>query len=139
MKDSSRRIWAVSTALVVVALAVFSLSGLALANRVEFGNFNAWSPPERFDFCGARFYRADAGPEVGMLGDGAIVTEAQALGISSSAELEPHDGGVGMFHQWSVYVPDGFKCAENARVSQLDSWIFIQLGPDRYLSLTDAD
>ena len=131
MRTWQKRSWAASAAAVVLAM-----PGLAVANRVEYGALNPWSAPVRFDYCGARFYRYAAGPHVAMSGDGAVVTKAQALSIASTSALVAH-GTTGMFGEWKVFVPTGFACPQNTQ-DVLGSWMFVSLGPDRYLELTDA-
>ena len=69
---------------------VIAVPGVSPANRYMYGVFDPWSPPERFDFCGAHFCRTQGGPQ------------------------DPQAG-------------------------QLDSLLFLEIGPDRYLELTDAD
>lgn len=132
MKVGTRR-----AAASVVAVAVIVPLGVGAANRIVYGGVDPWSPPERLTFCGAKFYRHDDGPNVGMLGDGAVVTREQALGIAGAESLVAH-GSTGMFGQWNVFVPSGFECPQNPQESH-NSWMFISLGPDRYLDLTDAD
>lgn len=132
METWKKRAWAASAAVVVLAM-----SGLALANRVEYGALNPWSAPVRLDYCGAHFYRYAAGPHVAMFGDGAVVTKAQALTVASTATLVAH-GSTGMFDEWNVFVPTGFECPQNTQ-DVLSSWMFVRLGPDRYLELTDAE
>lgn len=73
---------------------------------------------------------------MGMFGDGAVVTKAQALSVASTTVLVAR-GSTGMLGQWSVFVPAGFACPQDSQ-DVLDSWIFASLGPDRYLELTNA-
>ena len=128
--------WSKCVSVVAAAVVVLAVPGVAVANRVEYGALNPWSAPERLDYCGAHFYRYAEGPRVGMFGDGAVVTKAQALSVASTTALVAH-GSTGMFGQWSVFVPAGFACPQNSQ-DVLDSWMFVSLGPDRYLELTDA-
>jgi hypothetical protein len=125
--------WAALTAVLILGV-----GGTSLANRYLYGHANPWSAPERLDYCNARFYRYDAGPHTAMLGDGAVLTKAQALSISGSTTLIAH-GGTGLFGQWQVFLPGNLKCPQDPVNDQLAGFMFISLGPDRYLELTDAD
>lgn len=131
------RSWTKRASASVAAVAVIVPLGVGAANRIEYGGVDPWSPPERLTVCGAKFYRHDDGPHVSMLGDGAVVTREQALGIADAKTLVAH-GTTGMFGQWNVFVPSGLECPQDPQESH-DSWMFISLGPDRYLDLTDAD
>jgi hypothetical protein len=75
--------------------------------------------------------------DVGTLGDGAVVTEAQALSISSITTLVAH-GTIGMPGSWKVFVPGGFQCPQDPQAEQLSSFMFVELGSCRDLE-TDAD
>ncbi len=132
MKVRSKQVWVGLAGLVLLA------AGITVGmNRFEYGGFDPWSAPEHFEDCGAQFSRHDDGPKVGMDGDGAIVTEAQALSISGSAALVPH-GSTGLFGRWRMYVPGGFECPQDTSDERF-GWIFVSLGPDRYLDLTDME
>lgn len=129
----ARRLWPGAA-----AGAVLILIGAPALNRYEYGSYNLWSAPERLQYCGARFYRFDAGPRVATYGDGAVVTKAEALDISRSTTLVAH-GSTGAFGQWPVFLPDRLACPQDPVNDQLAGYLFIALGPDRYLELTDAD
>jgi hypothetical protein len=161
MREWSKRRRAAAAALAVVVIAVL---GVAAANRVVYGGFNPWSAPERLEWCGAHFYRTGGeedsetaaplpvamqgggGPQAaqspdaveGTPGDGAVVTKAQALSDSAGTTLVAH-GTIGIFGTWNVFVPGGFQCPQDPETEQLDSVMFVELGPDRYLEMTDAD
>lgn len=160
----SKRRRAVSVALGVMVIAVL---GLAMVNRFVYGGFNPWSPPERLEWCGAHFYRTgggdpdpeaaapmtvavrsggqsqptqspDSGAIAGTLGDGAVVTRAEALRDSSAGTLVAH-GTIGLLGTWKVFVPGGFQCPQHPDTDQLNGFMFVELGPDRYLEMTDID
>ncbi|MBR7832825.1 hypothetical protein KDL01_06105 [Actinospica durhamensis] len=128
----SKPLWAGIAVAVVLAVA----AGTTLFNRVEYGGVNPWSAPERFEYCGAHFYRDHSTPNAGTYGDGVVVTKAQALAISGSTSLVAR-GGTGLFGQWQMFVPSGFQCPQDTQDEHF-TWIFLSLGPDRYLDLTDA-
>lgn len=93
--------------------------------------------PERFEYCGGHIYRYAAdGPISGMLGDGAVATRAQALRVSGATALVAC-GSTGMFGTWPVYLPGGFRCPQRGD-DVFNGWMFLELGPDRYLEMPDA-
>lgn len=116
------RLWTALTAVVVLGAI-----GTMLFNRYQYGNYNPWSAPLRFDYCGARF---STGDDVGV-----IVTKAQALSDAGTALVRR--GSLGLFGQWPVFVREGFQCPQDPNV-QNSALVFLVLGPDRYLELSDV-
>lgn len=122
----SERLWTALTAVVV-----FGAIGTMVFNRWEYGTYNPWSVPLRLQYCNAHFYQDTAG------GDDTIVTKAEAL-ADADGKLVPH-GTTGLFGQLEVFLPSDLKCPQDPVNDQLDGLMFIEIGGDRFVELTDAD
>jgi hypothetical protein len=119
-------LWSGAAAVVVVAV-----GATLVFNRWEYGVFNPWGAPQRLQYCDAHFYQDTAG------GENTMVTKAQAV-ADADGTLVPH-GTTGLFGQWPVFLPSDLKCPQDPVNDQLDGLMFIVIGPDRYVELTDAD
>lgn len=109
----------------LAAVVVFGAIGTMVLNRYVYGTYNPWAAPLRFDYCGAHF---STGEDVGV-----IVTKAEALKDAGTGLVGR--GSLGLFGQWPVFVQEGFKCPQPD--AQNSAFVFLVLGPDRYLELTD--
>ena len=119
-------------AFILGGLPLLVLIGLGY-QRAEYGNLWPFSLPERINYCGERYYRAlEITP-----GTAHYVTEAQGLADADRTSLVfAHD--VGLLRSWPVYRTNDFQCPQSDD-EQHDQYVFIQVGPDRYVEMTDAD
>ena len=125
-----------TTLKIVTALGLICVFLLVLIGagyyRTEYGNFLPWNPPERFNYCGFRYYQeSETTPESGL-----VVTKAQALSSAGAKQLD-FAFQIGAIYTWPVYETPGFQCSVSPD-SMVFQTLYVQIGPDRYLVMTDA-
>jgi hypothetical protein len=128
---SKRKIAAVT---IPIGLLLLLLIGTFI-HRSQYGNLSPWNPPERFNYCGYRYYRqSETSP-----GGGLTVTKAQALSAAGANQLN-FTFNVGDIHKWPVYTTPGFVCSAQRSASQesIFQTVYLQTAPDQYLVMTDA-
>ncbi len=114
----------------LVLLLAGGVAGVGLCTRVSYGVWSPFSPPDRFQFCGVRYYRSDEDPAV-------TVSRAQALRTEQSSRWLPATS-VGP-RGWRVYRTSLWSCPEPDGRNGTGHDLYVKTGQDRYMAMTDQN
>ena len=113
------------------ALLVCGIAGGSLYTRSSSGQWSPFTPPDRFQFCGARYYRASGDSRAQTV----TVSHAQAMRTDQATRwLRATTVGLA---RWQVYRTSTWSCPEPAGRNGTGQTVYLKIGPDRYLEMID--
>jgi hypothetical protein len=104
--------------------------GVLIYNRSTLGVWPLSAAPDRFQFCGVRYYRVGEAPME-------TVTRVEAMTKTASTTTWRRAATLGI-HRWQVYATEpAWSCPEPEGRNGTGHYLFVKLGPDRYLWMSD--
>jgi hypothetical protein len=127
---AGNRIWKCLT-VGLSTLLVCGLAGATLCTRSSFGQWSPFTPPDRFQFCGVRYYRT--------VGDfqGQMVTASRAQAMRTDQATRWLRATTVGLAGWQVYRTSTWSCPEPDGRNGTGHTMYVKIGTDRYMEMND--